>query len=213
MSPDSPQFEEILKQVPPDYYDSGTKSNLLQKYWHNHKWQNLAKYLENRHAKLLDIGCADGTTTNQISKLFPKLKITGVDMYAKAIQYASKTKPHIKFINADAHKLPFKKGAFDFVVAIETLEHLHDPDAALLEINRILKKNGYLIIVQDTDSLLFNTVWWFWTKWKGSVWKHSHINCLKPKELVRKVRAAGFKIKETNYSSLKMEVFIKAQKI
>ena len=212
MSPDSPQFEEILKQVPPDYYDQGTKSNLLQKYWHSHKWANLAKLLENRKAILLDIGCADGTTASAIKKLFPKLAITGLDKYADAIVYAKKTRPNITFIQGDAHKLPFKKSYFDFVVAIETLEHLHDPDQALLEIYRVLKKNGYLIIVQDTDSLLFNTVWWFWTKWKGSVWNHSHINCLKPNELEKKIRKANFKIKSIEYTNLGMEVLIKAQK-
>jgi ubiquinone/menaquinone biosynthesis C-methylase UbiE len=212
MSSDSPQFEEILKQVPPDYYDSGTKSNLLQKYWHSHKWTNLAKLLENRKATLLDIGCADGTTATAIKKLFPKLVITGLDKYADAIKYAKKTKPDITFIQGDAHKLPFKKGFFDFVVAIETLEHLHDPDQALLEIHRVLKKNGYLIIVQDTDSVLFKTVWWFWTKWKGSVWNHSHINCLKPDGLIKKVKKASFKVKSVKYANLGMEVFIKAQK-
>lgn len=213
MSPDSVQFEKILKQVPPDYYDSGTKSNLLQKYWHNHKWNNLAKLLENRKATLLDIGCADGTTTSAIKRFFPNLNITGLDKYADAIKYAKKTNPGITFIQGDAHKLPFKKGSFDFVVAIETLEHLHEPDSALSQIHRVLSKNGYLIIVQDTDSLLFKTIWWFWTKWKGSVWNHSHINCLEPKDLIKKVKRAGFKINSIHYTNMGMEVFIKAKKI
>lgn len=69
MSPDSKQREEIPGQVPLDYYDSGIKNNLLQKYWHNHKWVNLSKFLENRQEKLLDIGCAEGTTTSQINRL------------------------------------------------------------------------------------------------------------------------------------------------
>lgn len=213
MSIASKQFKETIRQVPPDYYDSGIKSNLLQKYWHNHKWNILSKFLENRKATLLDIGCADGTTTNQISKFFPKLEITGIDIYTKAIRYASKTKPHIKFINADAHKLPFKGGVFDYVVAIETLEHLHGPGQVLSEIYRVLKKKGRLVIVQDTDSLLFKIIWWFWTKWKGSVWNHSHINCMRPDELIKTVKQAGFKIKGTEHTNFGMEVFIKAQKI
>ncbi len=213
MSIASKQFKEIIQQVPPDYYDRGIKSNLLQKYWHNHKWEILSKFLENRKATLLDIGCADGTTTDQISRLFPKLEITGVDIYAEAIRYASKTKSHIKFVNADAHKLPFKARTFDFAVAIETLEHLHRPDQALLEIYRILKNKGQLVIVQDTDNLLFKIIWWIWTKWKGSVWNHSHINCLRPDELIGKVEKVGFKIKGIEHTNFGMEVFIKAQKI
>lgn len=213
MSPDSFKFEEILKQVPPDYYESGIRSNLLQKYWHNHKWANLAKLLENRKAKLLDVGCADGTTAAAIKRLFPKLEITGVDKYDKAIKYAQKARPELTFVHGDAHKLLFKASSFDFVIAVETLEHLHEPDKALLEIRRVLKNNGVLIIVQDTDSLLFRTVWWFWTKWKGSVWNHSHINCLNPKELIKKVKKTGFKVKTVSYTNLGMEVFIYAKKI
>ncbi len=212
MSPDSAQFEEILKQVPPDYYESGTKSNLFQKYWHQHKWSNLAKLLENRHTKLLDIGCADGTTAAAIKKLFPKIAITGIDKYANAIKYAIKTKQNITFLHGDAHKLPFRKSSFDIVLAVETLEHLHDPDQALSEINRVLKRKGNLIVIQDTDSMLFRTVWWFWTKWKGSVWNHSHINCLKPKDLTKKIKASGFRILSIKYTNLGMEVLIKAQK-
>lgn len=212
MSPDSKQFEEILKQVPADYYDSGTKSNLLQKYWHGRKWANLANLLENRSATILDIGCADGTTLFQIKKLFPKLKLTGLDKYADAIKYAKKTKPGISFLQGDAHRLPFKKSSFDYIMAIETLEHLHEPDQALSEISRVIKKKGVFIIVQDTDSLLFRTVWWFWTKWKGSVWNHSHINCLTPKALIKKVEKVGFKIKKIHYVNLGMEVVILAEK-
>ncbi len=213
MKPVSKEFNEILKQVPPDYYDQGTKKNLFQKYWHQSKWRHIKKYLNNYEAKLLDIGCADGTTTQQISKLFPRLKITGIDIYKDAINYARKTKPHIKFIHADIHKLPFDKSQFDYVVAIETLEHLHKPNIALAEINRILKKNGHLIIVQDTDSMLFKTVWWLWTKGKGSVWRGAHINCIKPKDLLKRIVDAGFKVKKLEYTNLRTEVFIKAQKV
>lgn len=212
MNPDSPQFEEILRQVPPDYYERGTKNNLLQKYWHNHKWKNLAKYIENKKLKLLDIGCADGTTASEVKKMFPVLSVTGLDKYKDAIRYAKKTHPEIHFVTGDAHKLPFKSSMFDYVMAVETLEHLHEPEKALSEIYRVLKRNGTLIIVQDTDSLLFRVVWWFWTKWKGSVWNHSHINCLEPKQLIKKVRKAKFSVKNQFYTNLGMEVFITAQK-
>lgn len=212
MNPDSADFENILKQVPPDYYDRGTKTNLFQKLWHERKWENLKSLLKNQDVKLLDIGCADGTTVSEIKKFFPKLKMTGLDKYKDAIKYAQKAHPGINFVQGDAHKLPFRANTFSYVMAIETLEHLHEPERALSEIYRVLKKDGTFIIIQDTDSLLFRTVWWFWTKWKGSVWDHSHINCLRPKELIRKVKKANFKIKKTRYINFNMEVIILAKK-
>lgn len=207
-------LKEIINRVPPDYYHEGVKSNFFQKYWHTAKWKMLKKILENpAKGSLLDVGCADGTTTYQIHRSFPNLKITGLDSYEKAINFAKKTKPKIKFVIGDAHKLPFKHSTFDLVTSIETLEHLEDPQKTLLEINRVLKPQGILIIGQDTDSPLFKIIWWLWTKSKGSVWNHSHINCVTPDILIRNVKSAGFKIKKVENINLGMEVFVKAQKV
>jgi len=160
----------------------------------------------------LDIGCADGTNTEHIHKAFPNLTIVGIDYYEKAINYAKETKPKIKFVTADAHELPFRSNYFDTVTAIEVLEHLHKPQKALKEIYRVLKPGGYLVIGQDTDSLLFRTVWWLWTKWKGSVWAGSHINCSEPKEIILLLQKNDFLIKRIKYLNLNMEIFIKAKK-
>lgn len=206
------QFQKILAQVPVDYYAKGVKNNFLQKYWHSKKWQHLVDLLKEPQGTLLDIGCADGTTTYQIKKKFPKLKITGLDYYKETIDFAKKTKPQIRFVHADAHKLPFGSETFDIVTAIEVLEHLEKPKKVFSEIRRVLKPGGTFIIVQDTDSLLFRIVWWFWTKSKGAVWNNSHINCVPPERLINNLKKEGFKISKIKYTNLKMEVLIKAQK-
>ena len=207
------KLRKILAQVPPDYYHRGVKTNVLQQYWHNKKWKKLEKTLGGiGNSKLLDIGCADGTTTHQLHKMFKNMQVNGIDYYKQAVNFAKKTKTKIKFIYADAHDLPFGNNFFEIVTAIETLEHLENPRRALSEIHRVLAPKGHLIIVQDTDSLLFRTIWWMWTKWKGSVWEGSHINCLPPKALVKLVKKAGFEPLTMEYSNFKMEVIIKARK-
>lgn len=209
----SKKFRDILNQVPPNYYQQGVKTNLLQRYWHTKKWKTLEKLLPDLKGKLLDIGCADGTTIDYISQKFPFLNITGIDYYKKAIDFAKKTKPHIKFIHADVHSLPFKKNDFDIITSVEVLEHLENPQKALEEIYRVLRPGGFMILGQDTNSLLFRSVWWLWSKWKGSVWENSHISCCRPDDLFKLVKKSGFKIKNVEYVNLKMEVFVKAQKI
>ena len=207
-------LEKILDQVPPDYYESGVKSNFFQKYWHSRKWHHLKEFLISvRGNRLLDIGCADGTTTRQIKKILPLTTITGIDLYKKAIDHAKRKEGKIRFIHGDVHKLPFDDNSFEIVTAIETIEHLDNPNRALTEIYRVLKPNGYLIIGQDTDSLLFRVVWFVWTKWKGSVWVKSHISCMKPNDLMKLLRRTGFKIKKYKFVNLKMEIFIEAYKI
>jgi SAM-dependent methyltransferase len=45
-------------------------------------------------------------------------------------------------IRGDATRLPFADGAFDVVVTSEVLEHIHDDDAALRELSRVLIPGG-----------------------------------------------------------------------
>jgi ubiquinone/menaquinone biosynthesis C-methylase UbiE len=42
----------------------------------------------------------------------------------------------------DAHKLPFKKGEFDIILANNVIEHFYDPVQAVAEMHRVLKKDG-----------------------------------------------------------------------
>src|SRR3989344_2962480 len=187
------RLKQVLSQVPPNYYEKGVRTNFLQKYWHTKKWHHLEEFLTGvESSALLDIGCADGTTTRQLQKIIPEARIVGIDYYKKAIDFAN--------------------NSFDTVTAIETLEHLTIPERVLDEIRRVLKPRGYLIIGQDTDSILFRTIWFAWTKWKGSVWENSHINCMKPKDLIRILKKQGFKIENSKTVNFGMEIFIRARK-
>ncbi len=203
---------ELLNTVPPDYYQKGVQDNLLQKIWHTWKWLTLKKFLLGEKGMILDVGCAGGMITGRIQNEIPGAKIFGVDLYKKAIIYAKKKYPDINFILADAHQLPFRNNVFDMVVAIETLEHLHDPGKAIKEIYRVLKPSGIFIIAQDTDSLGFRVIWWFWTKMKGKVWKGVHISCMKPRELAFLLKQNNFVIKKKIISHLGLEVFFKTVK-
>ncbi len=46
----------------------------------------------------------------------------------------------------DLIKLPYKDETFDFISALDVLEHIKDDDLAASEICRILKKNGILVL-------------------------------------------------------------------
>jgi len=199
-------YRKILNQVPEDYYERGTRTNLLQFMWHSWKWITLKKMFSGVEGNILDIGCADGNLTGKIKSEFPKAKVTGVDMYEKSLDFARKNHPNIEFISADARKLPFKNGQFDVIVAVEVLEHIPQNERAVREVYRCLAKNGRFIVVQDTDNFLFNFIWFFWTKWKGKVWDNSHISCMKPNGLAALLRKNGFKIEKKQFSHFGMEV-------
>lgn len=210
------KLKKTWEQVPPDYYEKGIKTNIFQFIWHSWKWATMKRILEKinlRPTKILDVGCASGHITEKIAKLFPNSQVFGLDAYEQAVKLGKKLHQGIYLKVGDVHKLPFRDETFDLITCIETLEHLENPEKALLEIKRVLKKNGKVLVGQDTNNWLFRLVWFFWTKGKGKVWAGSHINPLTTKLLENLIKKVGFKIKLQEFSQADLEVFFLAEKL
>ncbi len=197
----------IWSQVPVTYYQQGTKNNFLQRLWHTHKIKFAKQVIKKiQFQNCLDVGCASGFMVSEISKTFPHAKYFGIDIYDKAIEYARKMYPNINFENASASKIPFRSNYFDLILFYETIEHVENPVQCLLEIKRILKKDGTLILTMDSGSFLFRIVWFIWENSKGKVWKKAHLHPFHHKELEEIIMESGFKIKSKTLSFLGMEV-------
>lgn len=201
-------LEIIWNQVPPNYYEEGLRKNIFQYIWHTIKIRTFKKLTSTKQFKnILDVGCAAGTLTNQISQIFPKSQICAIDVYDKSINLGKKLYPHIKFIKADAHKIPFNNNSFDLVYCCETIEHVKDPRKVLEEIKRVLKKDGQAIVIMDSGSWIFRVVWWFWEKTKGKVWQGAHLHPFHHTELETVIKKVEFKILKKHLSLFGMEVY------
>lgn len=201
------QLTKIWSQVPEDYYEKEIARNPLKRHWHTLKVNTFRKLTKNLQPKtILDDGCASGRMANEISKIFPKAKITAIDVYKKAVAYGTKKYPHLKFELADAHKLPFKSNSFDMVICYEVIEHLVNPKKALLEMKRVMKKNGYTLVAMDSGNWMFRAVWWISEKTISRVWLGAHLHPFKHSELEDLIEEVGFKIKRKHFSHYGMEV-------
>lgn len=105
---------------------------------------------------VLDLGCGEGFL---ISCLPDLKKIVGIDISKVALNKARKilkNKPNIQLSWGDAQKLNIPNQSFDKIICSETLEHLPQPEKAIKEIHRVLKKNGLAIIsVPDEKRIQF----------------------------------------------------------
>ena len=62
---------------------------------------------------------------------------------------------HLDFKNIDAQATGFKDSSFDYVIASNMIHHIPYPVKFFREMNRILKKNGKLIIFESYCSIVF----------------------------------------------------------
>ncbi|OGH16739.1 MAG: hypothetical protein A3C30_00145 [Candidatus Levybacteria bacterium RIFCSPHIGHO2_02_FULL_40_18] len=195
--------EQILNQVPVYYYQEGIKKNILQRAWHLGKLKAVLSMIDKYPDSILDVGCASGWFLSKVSRRYPKAACVGIDKYKKAIYYGKKRYKSLKFLYADAHKLPFRSNSFDLVIATEVLEHVTDPTGALKEIKRVLKKEGSAIIEMDSGNFLFGIVWHWWTNIRKGVWRDAHLHLFTAKKLSEMLGSNGFivsKKKMFNYT-------------
>lgn len=210
---DNKSLYKIWDQVPVDYYQSGVKKNILQKFWHSQKQRICLKLLKNlKFINCLDIGCASGYMVSEITKKFPKANYFGVDVYDKAIKFAQKNYPNIDFKISSAEKLPFNDNSFDLCITYETIEHVKNPKNMISEMKRVLKVKGHVILGVDSGSLMFKMVWAVWEKSFGKVWQGAHISPFDHLKLQHLLKKEGFKIKKKLFTHFGMEVVFLLQK-
>ena len=95
---------------------------------------------------VLDIASGEGYGSYLLSETASK--VIGVDIDFETIKNAKKKylKSNLKYLVGNADKIPVESNSFDVVVSFETIEHHDKHDEMLLEIKRVLKHDGVLIM-------------------------------------------------------------------
>lgn len=113
---------------------------------HLNRYYFVVHQIDLKGKTVLDIASGEGYGSNIIAK--HASKVIGVDINFEAIEHAkNKYKANnIEFIQGSVVKIPMGDSSVDVVVSFETLEHHDKHDEMMLEIKRILRKNGILMI-------------------------------------------------------------------
>jgi len=103
---------------------------------------------------ILDVGCGTGEITARLAELYPKARVTGVDLIERHLELATVRcagfGDRIHFRPADAFALPFGDAAFDLVVCRHMLQAVPRPGDAIAEMVRVLRPGGRLhLLVED----------------------------------------------------------------
>ena len=99
---------------------------------------------------ILDNGCGTGILGEVLSR--SEGQIFGIDISHNMLNYAKNRITRLTL--GDSHALPFKKGAFDLVVARSLVHHLHDPQRGIEEMARVLREGGQMVLADTNSSII-----------------------------------------------------------
>jgi ubiquinone/menaquinone biosynthesis C-methylase UbiE/uncharacterized protein YbaR (Trm112 family) len=88
----------------------------------------------------LDLGCGTGNILKFGKKYFRRA--VGIDISFNMLKQAKRN--NLEVIQADTLFLPFKSSLFDVVSIFSVLHHIYDYNSVFNQIQRVLKKGGYL---------------------------------------------------------------------
>lgn len=105
--------------------------------------------------KVLDIASGEGYGAYLLSHI--AANVTGVDISQDTIAFAkSKYKAkNLQFLHGSATNMPIETQSIDLVVSFETIEHLVEQEEMFIEIKRVLKPNG-ILIMSSPDKLNYS---------------------------------------------------------
>jgi ubiquinone/menaquinone biosynthesis C-methylase UbiE len=121
----------------------------LSPYWGEHSARYIfaLPYIENK--TVLDIACGTGYGLGFMKE--KAKRVVGVDV---SIEAAKEAKNHCdektSVLLGDGLRLPFEDESYDVITSFETLEHIHERDKFLLELKRVMRNDGLLILSTQT---------------------------------------------------------------
>jgi len=151
---------------------------------------------------VLEAGCSVGAQTLTLARNSPKAKFLSVDWAEDSLALArdviNRNKiSNVEFLHADIFDLPIDEECVDHVFVCHLLEHLFDPVAGLMILQRYLKRGGSITVFEgDHGSCYFHPQ----TKEAVQAWnclievqKRLGANSLIGRELFPLIQASGFR--------------------
>ena len=152
--------------------------------------------------RVLDVGCGAGSVAKAVKRDRPDLEVVGCDVSRSALAVAEASAEGVDFRLAEAARLPFADGGFDFVWIFDVLEHVERPDQVLREVARVLRPGGGFHIVLPLEGQPW-TLYRFigcGTRWTAKVRHGGHIQIFSAERFAGLAAFCGLRVAATRWS-------------
>lgn len=131
-----------------EYYDAFSESYEAERHKGYHKMlddletQIVYKHL-NESSNVLELGCGTGLILQRVNDR--SKNSYGIDISLGMLQKA-KPKRLNKILQGDLTALPYKNDTFDLLYSFKVLAHVREMEKAFSEFDRVLKKDGVMVL-------------------------------------------------------------------
>jgi ubiquinone/menaquinone biosynthesis C-methylase UbiE len=145
--------------------------------------------------RVLEVGSGLGILAAEVAAAADSVEVVGLERSSEQIAAAMHA-PRVRYVQGDAHELPFADGDFDLAYCRYLLEHVADPVRVLAEMHRVVRVGGCVLAMENDISLVrldppcraFEEVWSAFAKYQRQLGGDGLIG----RQLFRLFRAAGF---------------------
>lgn len=174
-----------------EYYEGRQKSRAL-KYRLRRRTdeveRSLKTYTSGNLDMILDVGTADGLMLEDLKRRMGDRKMVGLDRSLELLH--ARPADGTDRVYADALSLPIMSGAADAIIATAVIEHVPDANALLEEFQRVLRKEGLLVITTP------HPFWEHLASVVGHLKESGHFETFDISQLGPMLVENGFQIKE-----------------
>jgi ubiquinone/menaquinone biosynthesis C-methylase UbiE len=148
---------------------------------------------------VLEVGCGGGALLPSFAaSVAPSGRIVGIDQSADQIAAARRLCAGMSGVETavqDLRQLPYRDACFDAVVAVQVIEYLDQPAAALSELRRVTSIHGRLVILATNwDTVFWNCGVPELTRLVQEAWRGHAPHPNLPAELRPLLEGVGFRI-------------------
>jgi ubiquinone/menaquinone biosynthesis C-methylase UbiE len=135
-------YEKISADHLSVFEKEGTNPFMAEDFWNECEeiTASLVRKFTQQGGILLDVGCGMGRLLDRL----PSYQRYGMDISASYLSYAVKVDAEVCL--AKVEDMPYRDELFDTVVCTDVLEHVLDLNAAILQLFRVVKQGGHLVI-------------------------------------------------------------------
>jgi 2-polyprenyl-3-methyl-5-hydroxy-6-metoxy-1,4-benzoquinol methylase len=173
---------------------------------------DILSLINDKHKKILEIGCAFGELGKSIKRNFPEVIIDGIELNPHSRDFLLDIYNNVSIGNIEF--LDFSKidNEYDLIIIADVLEHLYDPWRILNLLHEKLSDNGNVIVSVPNlrnSGILFNLIVRGRFEYAESgLMDRTHIRWFTRHEIIQALDDAGLQVLLINvnynyYSSLK----------